>query len=160
MSPPPVWQKILVAGIIIVNNEVKPNVLKTRWTKVFSDLWDDKTRTILVVASIAVGVFAVGMIITALMILREDINISYASANPANIEIWTDPFHGDLIRVLEKLPDANEVEGRHIISIRARRGDENWQGLKLIGISDIENMTITSMASLKAPNSQGKVMSS
>ncbi|UCD42468.1 MAG: ABC transporter permease, partial [Chloroflexota bacterium] len=106
----------------MVNNEVKTNVLKPRWSKVFSDLWDDKTRTILVVASIAVGVFAVGMIITALMILREDINTSYASANPANIEIWTDPFHGDFVRVIEKIPGVDEVEGRHIVSIRARRG--------------------------------------
>jgi putative ABC transport system permease protein len=139
-----------------VNNEVKPNVLKPRWTKVFSDLWDDKTRTILVVASIAVGVFAVGMIITALMILREDINISYASANPANIEIWTDPFQGDLVRVIEKLPEVDQVEGRHIVSIRARRGEENWQGLKLIGISDIEDMAINQHGLIEGTQLPGK----
>jgi putative ABC transport system permease protein len=128
-----------------VKIDVKPNVLKPRWSKVFSDLWDDKTRTILVVASIAVGVFAVGMILTALMILSEDINISYAATNPANIELWTDPFHGDFIRVLEKVPGVDEVEGRHIVSIRARREDENWQGLKLIGVADFENMTINQL---------------
>jgi putative ABC transport system permease protein len=140
----------------MVNNEVKPNVLKPRWTKVFSDLWDDKTRTTLVVASIAVGVFAVGMIITALMILREDINISYASANPANIEIWTDPFRGDLVRVIEKVPDIDEVEGRHIVSIRARRGDENWQGLKLVGVPDFENMGINQLGILEGSPIPGK----
>jgi putative ABC transport system permease protein len=156
MSPPPVWQKILVAGRILVNNEVKPNILKPRWTKVFSDLWDDKTRTILVVASIAVGVFAVGMIITALMILREDINISYASANPANIEIWTDPFHGDFVRVIDKVPGVDEVEGRHIVSIRARRGDENWQGLKLIGVADFENMAINQLGIIDGTQFPGK----
>ena len=48
-----------------MNAEVKPNVLKPRWSKVFTDLWEDKTRTGLVVASIAVGVFAIGMIINA-----------------------------------------------------------------------------------------------
>ena len=52
-----------------MSGDVKPNLLKPRWSKVFSDLWDDKTRTALVVASIAVGVFAVGMIITAYAIL-------------------------------------------------------------------------------------------
>jgi putative ABC transport system permease protein len=140
----------------MVNNEVKPNVLKPRWTKVFSDLWDDKTRTTLVVASIAVGVFAVGMIITALMILREDNNISYASANPANIEIWTDPFRGDLVRVIEKVPDIDEVEGRHIVSIRARRGDENWQGLKLVGVPDFENMGINQLGILEGSPIPGK----
>ncbi len=52
-----------------MNNEVKPNFLKPRWSKVFTDLWEDKTRTGLVVASIAVGVFAIGMIINAYVIL-------------------------------------------------------------------------------------------
>jgi putative ABC transport system permease protein len=138
-----------------VNNKVKPNVLKPRWSKVLSDLWDDKTRTALVVASIAVGVFAVGMIITALMILREDINISYASANPANIEIWTDPFHGDFVRVIEKVPGVDEVEGRHIVSIRARKGGENWQRLTLVGVPDFENMSVNQLDTLEGTQSPG-----
>ena len=54
-----------------MNTDVKPNLLKPRWSKVFSDLWDDKTRTGLVVASIAVGVFAIGMIISAYVILGD-----------------------------------------------------------------------------------------
>ena len=37
-------------------------MLSPRWRKVLGDLWSNKTRTILVVLSIAVGVFAVGMI--------------------------------------------------------------------------------------------------
>ncbi len=47
-----------------MSSEVKPNFLKPRWSKVFTDLWDDKTRTGLVVASIAAGVFAVGMAVS------------------------------------------------------------------------------------------------
>ena len=112
-----------------MNSEVKPNFLRPRWSKVFSDLWGDKIRTSLVVASIAVGVFAVGMIISAFVIMSEDINYSYAAANPANIEIWTKPFHEDLMRVIEKVPGVEDLEGRHIVSVRARRGDETWQGL-------------------------------
>ncbi|MEJ2561015.1 MAG: ABC transporter permease [Anaerolineae bacterium] len=34
--------------------------MSTIWDKVWSDLWDNKARTILAVLSIAVGVFAVG----------------------------------------------------------------------------------------------------
>ncbi len=33
-----------------------------RWAKVLADLTENKTRTLLVVLSIAVGVFAVGMV--------------------------------------------------------------------------------------------------
>ncbi|MGB3702315.1 MAG: FtsX-like permease family protein [Anaerolineales bacterium] len=139
-----------------MKSEVKPNFLKPRWSKVFSDLWGDKTRTSLVVASIAVGVFAVGMIITAYAILSEDINSSYAAAIPANIEIWTDPFYEDFIRVIEKVPGVDDVEGRHVASIRARRGDENWQGLKLIGVADIDNMSINQLGTREGSQSPKK----
>ena len=122
--------------------EVKPNLLKPRWSKVFSDLWEDKTRTGLVVASIAVGVFAIGMIINAFVILGADINHSYEAVNPPNIEVRTDPFYKDLVRVIEKTPGVEEVEGRRIIDVRVRKGDtltgtrENWQNVRLVGLSD------------------------
>ena len=125
--------------------EVKPNFLKPRWSKVFSDLWGDKTRTMLVVASIAVGVFAVGMIISAFSILGQDIDQSFESINPANIEIWTDPFYEDFVRVIEKVPGVKEVEGRRILTVRARRGDENWQGVTLVGMADFETYTINQL---------------
>ncbi len=119
-----------------MNTDVKPNILKPRWSKVFTDLWNDKTRTGLVVASIAVGTFAIGMIISAYVILSEDVNRSYASINPPNIEIWTDPFDIDLIRVLERVPEVKEVEGRRLFEIRGKRGNEKWQNLTLVGQAD------------------------
>ena len=36
----------------------KSQFMRPRWKKVFSDLWGDKTRTLLVVSSVGVGVFA------------------------------------------------------------------------------------------------------
>jgi putative ABC transport system permease protein len=133
----------------VVNNDIKPNFLKPRWSKVFSDLWDDKTRSSLIVASIAVGVFAVGMIITAFVVLREDVNSNYSAANPVNIEIWAGPFYEDLVRVIEKLPGVDNVESRQIIPIRARRGDENWQGLSLVGIKNFDDLVINQLITIE-----------
>jgi putative ABC transport system permease protein len=139
-----------------VNSEVKPNTLKPRWSKVFSDLWDDKTRSSLVIASIAVGVFAVGMIITAFVVLSEDINSNYAAANPVNVEVWASPFYEDLIRVIEKVPGVEDVEGRQIIPIRARRGAENWQGLALVGINDFDKLAINQLTTIEGSLVPGK----
>jgi len=119
-----------------MNTEVKPNVLKPRWSKVFTDLWEDKTRTSLVVASIAVGVFAIGMIINAYVILSQDINHSYQAVNPPNIEIQTSAFDNDLVHVIEKIPGVDGAQGRRIIQVRARRGVENWLNLKLVATTD------------------------
>ncbi|MCX6081413.1 MAG: ABC transporter permease [Chloroflexi bacterium] len=120
-----------------MNTEIKPDFLKPRWSKVFTDLWDDKTRTGLVVASIAAGVFAVGMIISAYMIMREDIDRSYAAVNPPNIEVQTDPFDQDLVSSIKNVPGVKDVEGRFIIGIRARRGAEDWMNMTLVGLDDL-----------------------
>jgi putative ABC transport system permease protein len=139
-----------------MSGDIKPNALKPRWSKVFSDLWDDKTRTALVVASIAVGVFAVGMIITAFFVMSEDINISYAAANPVNIEINTGPFYEDLVRVIEKVPGVDDVEGRQMLPIRARKGTEIWQGLMLVGIKDFESLVINQLGVIDGTKYPGR----
>jgi putative ABC transport system permease protein len=121
-----------------MNSEIKPNLLNPRWKKVFSDLWNDKTRTGLVVASIAAGAFAIGMVISSYVILKSDINPSFAAVNPPNIEIWTAPFDQDLVQSLDKISGVDEVQGRRLLEIRARRGTENWQSLTLVGVSDFK----------------------
>ena len=80
------------------------DVLRPRWSKVLADLWENKTRTLLVVASIAVGVFAIGAIANAYLILSEDLDASYAAVKPANIEIMSDVFDDDLIKSIETHP--------------------------------------------------------
>jgi putative ABC transport system permease protein len=122
-----------------MNSELKPNFLKPRWRKVFSDLWDDKTRTGLVVASISVGVFAIGMIIASYVILGQDIDRSYAAVNPPNIVVWTAPFDSGLVRVAQDIPGVRQAEGRRMLAIRARRGRENWQNLTLVGMADCKS---------------------
>ena len=37
-------------------------MFSTRWRKVVRELWSNRTRTVLVIASIAVGIFAVGTV--------------------------------------------------------------------------------------------------
>jgi len=119
-----------------MSNDIKPNILKPRWSKVFTDLWEDRTRTGLVVASIAVGVFAIGMILSAFIILREDINHSFMATNPPNIQISTDPFDKDLVRSIEKIPGVEEAEGRRDLAVRARNINGNWQNLTMVMITD------------------------
>jgi putative ABC transport system permease protein len=66
--------------------------MRPRWRKVFHDLWDSKARTLLVVFSIAVGVFSIGVIAGAYMIISNDMGASYAANNPSNIELRMGSF--------------------------------------------------------------------
>jgi putative ABC transport system permease protein len=117
----------------------KMNILRPRWSKVLADLWDNKTRTLLVVASIAVGVFAIGTIANAYFILSQDLVASYMAVNPANIEIITDPFNDDFIRSVKEIPGVAEVRGRHYLTVSVVQDGKPLQNLDLVAIDDFEN---------------------
>lgn len=118
------------------------NLLKPRWQKVFADLWENKLRTLLVVASIAVGVFAVGTIVTTYGFLSEDVGLTFAARNPANIDIHTDPFSDEFVRVINRLPGVLEAEGRRIVEVRVSNDGGNWKRIKLVGVEDFNQSSI------------------
>ncbi len=115
---------------------MKMKFIRPSWQKTLADLLANKTRTLLVVASIAVGVFAIGAIATTYVILSEDIGVSYASAQPANIEIMTDPFDDNLLKVVEDIPGVAGAEGRQMFAVRAGWDGKNWKPLDVVATDD------------------------
>ena len=134
----------------------KKNFFKPRWSKVLSDLWDNKVRTLLVVASISVGVFSLGTIVNAYVILSQDIGVTFAARNPANIDITTDPFHEDFIRSIEHLPSVVDAEGRQVVDVRTRQAEEGWLNIQLIAMQSFEASRINLLSSIEGTNIPGR----
>ena len=86
--------------------------MKPRWRKVFHDLIDNKGRTLLVVFSIAVGVFSIGVIAGAYQIISNDMSISYSANHPANIEMRMLNFDEDVISSIQNQEGVKDVEAR------------------------------------------------
>ena len=61
------------------------------WDKVWRDLWENKGRTIQVVLIIAVGTFAIGMIIGTRQFMITGMQMSWRLSSPPTIYLWTDP---------------------------------------------------------------------
>ncbi|MDJ0756357.1 MAG: ABC transporter permease [Ardenticatenaceae bacterium] len=121
----------------------KKYLTSPRWLKVFLDIWENRSRTALVVASIAIGVFAVGMIVSTYVILSQDMESSYRAVNPANIEIITDPFDDDFIKTVARIPGVSQVEGRHRTSMRISQDQgATWRNLTVIALDDFERSEI------------------
>ncbi|PZN07555.1 MAG: hypothetical protein DIU69_11480 [Bacillota bacterium] len=57
-------------------------MLSPRWRKVVRDLWGYKARTLLVVLSVAVGVFAVGVIGTSRIVMSGDLHRIWMAFHP------------------------------------------------------------------------------
>ena len=74
-------------------------MLRPRWYKVIHDLFGNKTRTLLIVLSMAVGLFAIGIILSARSILSEGLARSFAAITPSSGTVRTiEPFDEDFLQ--------------------------------------------------------------
>jgi putative ABC transport system permease protein len=116
-------------------------MIAPRWKKVLRDLWGNKTRTLLVALSIAIGVFAVGAVTHTFTIVSQELAITYPKANPASATIYTEAFDDDLVQMVRRMPGVGEVEARTMTIMQMQVGEE-WKSLYLFAISDFNDIRI------------------
>ena len=117
--------------------------MKPRWRKVFHDLIDNWGRTLLVVFSIAVGVFSIGVIAGAYQIISNDMSASYAANRPANIEMRMTNFDDDVLASIHNERYVEAAEARRVFNIRVRvPGTQKWTTLDMIAFEDFEQNAI------------------
>jgi putative ABC transport system permease protein len=86
-----------------------------------------------VVLSIAVGVFAVGMVTNTYLVLSNDSRESYVSVNPSSAFITVSDFDDQLEEVVRNIPEVDDADGRRVRTVRLNlRG--NWYSAQLTGL--------------------------
>ena len=117
--------------------------MKPRWRKVIHDLLDNKARTLLVVFSIAVGVFSIGVIAGAYQIISHDMSASYSANRPANIELRMSNFDDDVLSMIHNQRGVEDAEGRRVFNMRVRvPGTEKWTALDMTAFDDFDKNAI------------------
>ena len=115
----------------------------TRWRKVVRDLWANKTRTLLVLLSIAVGVTAIGMVMVSQIIIDRNLPEAYAAINPASGTILTlNTFDDDMVETIRALSEIGQAEGRRAVFVRFLTPAGEWRNIQLIAIPDFDDITI------------------
>ena len=117
----------------------------TRWKKVYRDLWNNRSRTVLVILSIAVGVFALGMIVSTQQALTTSLASQYADMHPADIILKTEPMlDDDFITSMRHMKGVDEAEGRRALPLRISLDGkgETWRDLTLYAIADYEDQRL------------------
>lgn len=118
---------------------------RPRWSKIFHDLWDHKVRTLLVMLTIAVGVFAVGFVGDMFFITLPDLDKNYQVANPHGAIIYTDPFDDDLLPSLKRVPGVGDVEGRGGTSARVLGPGGDWIPLSITSIPPVDQIRVSKL---------------
>jgi putative ABC transport system permease protein len=112
-------------------------MLSPRWRKVFRDLMVNKTRTVLVVLAIAVGVFAIGVVSGTQVMLGHDLNTRYAETNPASAIIFTmEPFGEELVQTVSNVDGVEAVVGRRSVPGRIEIAPDEWRDLRIDAYDD------------------------
>ncbi|MGI6374876.1 MAG: ABC transporter permease [Anaerolineae bacterium] len=102
--------------------------------KVFGELTQHLSRTMLVVLSIAVGITAIGAIAGAFFVLPADMSSSYSASNPPNIELVTDPFDQGLADAITRMPDVADAEAQRWVSVRVQVASGDWRPLRIVAV--------------------------
>jgi putative ABC transport system permease protein len=123
-------------------------MLRSRWHKVLNDLWGNKIRTVLIVLSIAVGLFAVGTIVSAQAILSDGMAESFAAINPSSGTVRTDElFEKDFIEAVRGMKNVAEADARRAFDARVQIGPEEWTNLRVFAIEDYNDIRVNKVSS-------------
>ena len=112
--------------------------MRTAYRKTFRDLWGNKGRTILVVLSIAVGVMAVGMILSSNTLLRQQMTIAQRASQPSHVVLFLRDLVGeDIMRNVERMPEVVIAQGVADRGVRWKTSlDNEWQDASLVAVDD------------------------
>jgi putative ABC transport system permease protein len=133
---------------------------KPLFHKILRDLWSNRVRTLLVLLSLAIGVFAVAIVSDSYAILLREMNYNYRRTDPSASTIWASPLDESVLERVRNLPGVSAVDLRTTIGGRIRIGPEEWKTIELFVIRDYGNMPLDRIYSENGawPPAEGEIL--
>jgi putative ABC transport system permease protein len=118
--------------------------------KIWRDLWGNKGRTLQVVSIIAMGAFAIGMIVGTRNLVIAGMEEIWQKSSPAVINLWTGAgVSDDELTALQHIPGVSQVEGFARTPVEWRRSPtERWSPAPLYARADYENQKLARLSLL------------
>lgn len=119
--------------------------MSSRWKKVWADFWGNKSRTFLVIITVAVGVFAVGFNANMGAYMIESMDADYLSARPSEAIVYAGPLDDDMVKVAREVPGVDAVEGLSRVGADVVRTDGKQVSIQLTAMEDPEQVTLNQL---------------
>ena len=110
--------------------------IRPRWKKVYRDLLAHKARTILVVLSIAVGIFAVAVMMGGRAVLIRSVDSAFPLTRPPDVSFSLSNFDEHLVSEVSRDAEVSAAQGRRTISVSYRVDGSDWKNLTLYAYKD------------------------
>src|SRR5215216_1203291 len=119
--------------------------MSSRWKKVLADFWSNKSRTFLIIITIAVGVLAVGFNSNLGQYMAESMDSDYLSASPAEATVYAGPLDDDMVKIAREVPGVDAVEGRSSVNAEVVRTDEKKVSIQFTAAKDPGQTTLNQL---------------
>ncbi|HUE98385.1 MAG TPA: ABC transporter permease, partial [Anaerolineales bacterium] len=119
--------------------------MSSRWKKVWTDFWGNKSRTFLTIITIAVGVFAVGFNTSMGLYMGESMDSDYLSASPSEATVYAGPLDDDMVKIARAVPGVDAVEGRKSTSATVVRTDDKKVSIQFTAVEDPSRTTLNQL---------------
>ncbi|MGB9673774.1 MAG: FtsX-like permease family protein [Anaerolineales bacterium] len=106
-------------------------ILDARWKKIIKDILNNKSRSLLVILSIAVGVATVGMVYNAGQIIQRDLYTQFRSGNPAHVYMYLSPFPKELASSVESMREVQSAQAARILSAKILNDKKQFEDISL-----------------------------
>jgi putative ABC transport system permease protein len=117
-------------------------MLSTRWRKVLRELWSNRARTSLVVASIAVGIFAVGTVQHLRTVILTEMQAIYTASQASQATIFADGVDDDTLTAIRREPNILDAQGSGSLSVKVQVDADTWENLSITLVDDFEDIRI------------------
>ena len=119
--------------------------MSSRWKKILADFWGNKSRTVLTIITIAVGVLAVGFNTNLGLYMAESMDSDYLSASPSEATVYAGPLDDDMVKIAREVPGVDAVEGRRSVSAKVVRTDEKQISIQFTAVEDPAHTTLNQL---------------
>ncbi|NTU71427.1 MAG: ABC transporter permease [Coriobacteriia bacterium] len=122
--------------------------LAPRWRKVVRDLTGHRLKTALVVISIAVGIFSVGVVMGGRGVLTREFDTDYLSSRAPSAEFITSDFDESLLRAVARRSDVLGADARRQFAVRysdaaqPASSSAGWPTMQVWGLPDFEDISV------------------
>jgi putative ABC transport system permease protein len=115
------------------------------WKKALRDFWLERTRTVLVIIAIALGVSAFAAVMSSYAILTRELDRGYLETNPASAVLRIDSIDDKLVQAVLQNPEVSAAEPRRVISGQIKAGPIRWRNLILFVVKDYGDIKISKL---------------
>jgi putative ABC transport system permease protein len=127
-------------------------MISPRITKVLRDVGSNKSRTMLVVMSIAIGVFAVGTTLTIRDVMAREMQRNWDISSPRSARINLQGFGQDFVNSIRQMPEIAEAEGRSNAFARAQvNGSDELKYIIVNAVDKFDDMRLDKIEKENVP---------